>query len=73
MASDPNITDAEYIAYARTQIDDDGDWQIDGMDAVSRNDDEGDDGAYIKVWMWVYDDDVREHAARLRERRGGGQ
>ena len=47
-----------YIAKAREQYESEGSIEIDDHTIVSELDDrvDGDDGAYVLAWLWVYDD-----------------
>jgi hypothetical protein len=57
MASDPNRSDADYVAKARELYQQDGEIEVDDGAVVSRNDDrDSSHGAYVQAWVWVDDD-----------------
>jgi hypothetical protein len=54
----PETTDAQYLDAARARCSD-GVMEVDDNATVSRPDEDGDDGAYVQVWLWISGDDAR--------------
>lgn len=49
------VTDEQYRVQARKDYADDGFIEIDSDAVVSRG---SDPGAFVRAWVWVYDEDV---------------
>ena len=61
MPSDPKITDSQYRKTAMRLYGSD-DIEIDETSVASRTDisDGGDDGAWVKAWVWVTNEDAKK-------------
>ena len=63
-------TDEEVVKYASKKHNEEGTVEIDAKAVVSRADDNSSGGAYVQAWVWVADEDVREHLAQGPETLG---
>lgn len=68
MATDPNLTDKQFRSAASNKYGEEGYCEIDEDAKISRNTEpDGDEGAYVQAWLWVANEEVREHVQHQDE------
>lgn len=65
----PTVSKKLMIAAAREKFEYEGLLEIDDGAKVSRAKGNPDKGAYVQAWVWITDEEAKEHAAEQEEKK----